>query len=85
LAGALWVREEGGFSHTFRSDEMTKAMINAMSVGGLTTQEVGAFNSGRGGFYARAEIKEHYQDANQIKLGDGSIEDISWLLPVAKG
>lgn len=64
---------------------MAKAMIAAMSVSTQNTQDFVPFNSGRGGFYARANIAAHYEDQHKIQLGDGSTEDISWLLPVTRG
>jgi len=80
LAGALWVREEA-FMFTFRSDEMTKAMLNAMSTNTVSTKDFPGFNATTtDNYYNRAIIAEHIENQNKIRMANGNEEDLSWLI-----
>ena len=80
LAGGLWVREEAYMS-TYRSDEVAKALISAMSVSTNKTNNIPGMNaSTNSGFYQRGQVAEHIENQHKIVLGDGSTEDISWLI-----
>jgi hypothetical protein len=80
LAGGLWVREEA-YMNTYRSDEVAKAMIDCMSVSSQKSSNISGLNANQNsGFNQRGQIAEHLEQQFQIVLGDGSIEDISWIL-----
>ena len=80
LAGCLWVREES-FGASYRSDEMTKAMITGISTESKNTKDFTVFNiNNRANMYDRYIVSEHLQETNEIKLGDGQIESIAWLI-----
>jgi len=88
LAGGLWVREEA-YMNTYRSDDMSKALIDSMCVSTNQTTNIPGFNaSANSGFHSRGQIAQHIEDQHKIILGDGSVEDISWLaldFKIAKG
>ena len=77
LAGTLWVREEA-FLHTYRSDELTKALLNSISIS--SNKSTTYANLGNSSFTERARIVEYVQDQQKLKMGSGNEEDISWLL-----
>jgi len=79
MAGGFWVREEG-FMYTYRSDEMTKAMINGLSVSNGKTKNFSDFNFNQAGIHSRGRVVEHMQEQNKIRLADGSEMDLNWLL-----
>lgn len=81
LAGGLWVKEEiYGFGN-YRTDQYTKAMIDALSTNVNTTKDIGAFNINQGAsIYHRGIIAEHIEDKMKIKLASGEEESINWLI-----
>lgn len=83
LAGGLWVRDEA-FLYSYRSDSYAEALLNGMSISNRTTNQYGDFNFNGGGFYDRSRIKEHLVQQNKIVMGNGAVEDLSWLLPTKK-
>lgn len=78
LAGGLWVREEA-FLHTYRSDEMTKALLDGMTVSSNKTSAFKDFNQ-RSAFLDRGRIMDYVQSEHKIKMAAGNEEDLSWLL-----
>jgi hypothetical protein len=79
LAGALWVREEA-FLSTYRSDEMTKALLESMSSSTMKSNQIQGYTYGGGNMYDRARIEEHIADQNKIRMADGSVIDLNWLI-----
>lgn len=79
LAGGLWVREES-FLYTYKSDELTKVMIESMSTNVTKTNQYSDFNFRQAGIYERGRIVEHMQEQNKIKMGNGDELDLSWLI-----
>lgn len=79
LAGGLWVREEG-FLYTYKSDELTKAMLGSMSTSRTNTKQFSDFNFNASGFYDRGRIVEHVQNQNKIKMANGDELDLNWLI-----
>jgi len=79
MAGGLWVREEG-FLYTYKSDELTKAMLNSMSTSRRNANSFSDFNFNASGFYDRGRIVEHVANQNKIKLGNGDELDLNWLI-----
>lgn len=80
LAGGLWVKEEGRMFGTYRSDDMTKAMLDSMSTSRTNTNQYSDFNFNVGNFYDRGRIAEHIENQHRLKMADGSEVDISWLI-----
>jgi hypothetical protein len=78
LAGGLWVREENPF-FSYKSDEISKAILNSMSISSKNVKGFSDFNFNTN-VYERGRIVEHNEQLNTIQLGNGSTEDISWLL-----
>lgn len=80
LAGGLWVKEES-YGHSFRGDEMTRVMIESMSVSANTTKDHHAFNINHAAnVFDRGRIAEHLEDQFKIRLGSGEEESIAWLI-----
>lgn len=79
LAGGFWVREEA-FLYTYRSDEMTKAMLNGMSTSKTNTKQFSDFNFNTGGMYDRSRIVEHVTNQNKIVMANGDELDLNWLI-----
>lgn len=79
LAGGFWVREEG-LMYTYRSDEMTKAMLNSMTTSRTNAKQYSDFNFNNSGFYERGRIIEHVQNQNKIKMANGDELDLNWLI-----
>jgi hypothetical protein len=80
LAGTLWIREEA-FLSSYRSDELTKAMIDSLSSEAKNTADFPVFNINNSvNPFNRHVIAEHINESNQIKLGDGMVESIAWLI-----
>ena len=86
LAGGLMVREEG-FLYTYKSDELTKAMLNSMSTSRRNANNFSDFNFNAAGLYDRGRIAEHVENQNKIRLGNGDVISLDWLLnsPISKG
>jgi hypothetical protein len=78
LAGGIWVKEEA-YIHSGRSDEMTKAMIGGLSVSSNKTNQFIDFNR-NASFHDRSRIQEHINQENKIKMANGDILDLNWLL-----
>lgn len=78
LAGGLWVRDEA-FIRSYRSDEMTKAMLDGMSTSQTSTQSFIDLNRSSN-IYDRNKIREHVNEQNKIVMNDGQEYDISWLI-----
>jgi hypothetical protein len=78
LAGALWVRQEGRL-HTYKTDEVTKAMLESMSCSNTKTSQYKdfEFNSPASD---RSKIKRILDNQNKIEMGNGDVIDISWLI-----
>jgi hypothetical protein len=73
LAGALWVREES-FLSSYRSDEMTRAMISGISTQSTNTKDFPVFNiNNRANMYERHIVAEHMADTQEIKLASGKL------------
>jgi hypothetical protein len=83
LAGGLWVRDEA-YLYSYRSDSYAEAMLGGMSVSNKNTTHYNDFNFDTHGFSDRGRIKEHLSQQNKIVMGNGAIEDLSWLLPSKK-
>jgi hypothetical protein len=79
LAGGLWVREEA-YLYTYRSDDMTKAMLAGMSTGAKTTQNLDGFYNGTKNYLDRGRVVEHLNDQYKVKTVSGDTFDISWLI-----
>lgn len=79
LAGGLWVREEG-FLYTYRSDELTKAMLNSMSTSRTNTRNFQDFNFNNVNVYERGKVIEHVQNQNKIVLANGDEMSLDWLI-----
>jgi len=80
LAGGLWVRDES-FLNVYKTDEYAKAMLAGMSHSKTTTGQFKDFNYGDGGnYYDRGRVKEFVENQNKIVLGNGDVEDLSWLI-----
>jgi len=77
LAGGLWVRDEAFLYYD--SSEMTDAMIEGMSYSDPKTNSYSDFNFSKPGIYDRGRIKKHVQNQNKIILGNGDVEDLTWL------
>lgn len=77
LAGGLWVYEE--CFTTYRSDEMTRAMLAAMST---SRTETSAFKDlgGNKNINDRSRIQEFVKEQNKMVMANGDSIDISWLL-----
>jgi hypothetical protein len=83
LAAGIWIREEA-FLFSYKSDEMTKAMIASMSTEEASIKNVRGFSSD---FSARGIIQEHVAEQNKIIMADGREENLDWLYdsPIGKG
>ena len=80
IAGGLWVREEA-YLYTYRSDDMTKAMLAGMSTTTSNTQNFAGFhNGGEKNFANKGVIVEHMNQQYKIKTLSGETYDISWLI-----
>lgn len=78
LAGGLWVRDEA-FLHTYNTDEVTDAMLGAMSLSSGDTRQYSDFGY-EGDFFDRGRIREHVEQQNKMVMGNGDVVDLSWLL-----
>jgi len=78
LAGGLWVRDEA-FMHTYRNDEITKAMMDSMSINSNTISNYKDFDY-RGNIYDRGRIQRVLDDQHKIVMGNGDTIDIRWLI-----
>lgn len=78
LAGGLWVRDEA-LVYGYRSDEMTSAMLDGMSLSNTKTSHYRDFNF-NSNIYDRGRVKEHIENQNKVVLGNGEVEDLSWLI-----
>lgn len=81
IAGGLWVREEA-FMYSFRSDEMTKAMLAGISTSNSTTQSIQGFHNGGNGknFLDKGRVVEYNSQEYKVKTLAGQTFDISWLI-----
>jgi hypothetical protein len=83
LAGLLWVRDEA-FLHTYRTDEVTKAMLESMSCSSTKVSEIKDMNYNSNP-YDRCRVKELLDSQNKMVMANGDVIDLNWLLPVSKG
>ena len=79
LAGGLWVREEA-FLYTHKTDELAAAMLAGMSTSNTSVRQFKDFNYNAGNPYDRGRIKEYQAEQMKLYLGNGDVEDISWLI-----
>jgi hypothetical protein len=80
LAGGLFIREEIYVS-TYRSSDINKALLEGISSATKTTKDVRQFDFTNPSIYARTQIQEFMQDQNKIRMGNGDVVDLTWLLP----
>jgi hypothetical protein len=78
LAGGLWVRDEA-FMYTYRTDDVTKAMLDGMSISNTPTKHFRDFDFDNS-LYDRNRIKEHVENQNKIVMGNGDVVDLNWLI-----
>jgi hypothetical protein len=78
LAGGLWVRDEA-FMFRHRTDEVTKAMLEGMTLSNTQTDNFRDFNF-NSSIYDRNRIQQHVEQQNKIVMGDGSVVDLNWLI-----
>jgi hypothetical protein len=79
LAGGLWVRDEA-FLYSHRTSDMATALLESMSISQTTTRQFKDLGYNNGNPYDRGRIKEYQQQQNKIFLGNGDVEDLSWLI-----
>ena len=89
LAGGIWIREESFMNVARGGNNMNQALLSGMSVEQTTTKHIPQFNFNQSGIYDRSRIAEFVQEQNKIVMGNGDVEDLSWLLgkdpPIYKG
>lgn len=78
LAGGLWVRDEA-FAVTYRTDEMTKSILDAMTTSNTPANNFQDFNY-NANIYDRGRIEHFVQEQNKIRLGNGDEVDLGWLI-----
>lgn len=78
LAGGIWVRDES-FAYTFRPNSFTESMLSGISISTTTTKNYKDFGY-QNNIYERSRIKEHDTLKNKIKLGNGEVMDLDWLI-----
>ena len=78
LAGALWVRDEA-FLHTYRTDEISKAMLESMSTSRTPTTSFKDFNFNTNSM-DRGKIERMMDSQNKMVMANGDIIDINWLI-----
>ncbi len=79
LAGGLYVREEA-YVRSYRSDEMTRAMLEGMSQSTTKANQYADLNFGAGSMQDRARIQEVSKAQNTMVMHNGDEVDLGWLL-----
>lgn len=80
LAGALWIHDES-FKRSYRGEEITVAMLSAISVNTTTTQNIPQFNRFNTLTNEREKaIIDYDASTNQARTNRGDTWDFSWLI-----
>jgi hypothetical protein len=80
LAGGLWVKDEAFGNFSYRTDSVTKALLDSMTISSTKTNQYKDFNMASSNIYDRGRVKELLQDQNKMVMGNGDSIDLNWLL-----
>lgn len=81
LAGGLWVYDQK-FPY-YQHDDMSRALLDSVSLSTKKTSEYVEF-SNQGGYYDRSRVAEHMANQNKIRMGNGDVIDLNWLIQDTK-
>lgn len=80
MAGGLWVRDEA-YVRSYRSDEMTKAMLEGMSRSSNTTNQYADLGyKNPGNIHDRTMVETVRKEQNTMRLRNGDEISLDWLL-----
>lgn len=80
LAGALWIHDES-FKRSYRNDEVTMAMLSAISVNTTTTHNIPQFNQFNTLINEKEKaIVDYDASTNKAKTNSGDTWDFAWLI-----
>lgn len=77
LAGGIWVRDES-FSHAYRGADVAKSLISAMSLS--SKKSIASSYNLSNNSYVKIRIEEYAKETNEIKLSNGHVEKLDWLI-----
>lgn len=78
MAGGLYVREEA-YIWSYRSDEMTRAMLDGMSTSQTPAHAFKDLAHPRN-MYDRANVQQYVEGHNKMVMANGDVLDLGWLI-----